>query len=161
MDILLLMGIGLALLGAALAGWGALHHRKQGHRHADASARWHKTAGTVLDSRIVERSRSDNNDNDYTSYEPRLRYSYAIGTAAHEGERFNLCRPLSFADAARADQWLTLHAPGTAIDVWYDPASPADAACVIDKPSLFGAILTIAAGVGITLLGLWLLLNLG
>lgn len=160
MTTLIIMSIAMLLVGVGVATWGARHYRRNGQQYADASARWHKTQGTVLDSRILERERTDSNDNSYTVYEPRLRYSYAIGADAQEGERINLCNPLSFSDPARAEQWLTAHAPGSSVEIWYDPSQPATSACTLDKPNLFGAIITVAAGVGVAAMGIWVLLNL-
>jgi hypothetical protein len=160
MNTLLLLALGMALVGIFVAIWGARTYRRQGAQHADASARWKQARATVVDARIVERERSDSNDNDYTVYEPRLRYSYAVGGAAHEGERINLCSAESYSDPSKAGQWLAAHAPGMAIDIWYDPGRPGESACVLDKPSLFGAIVTVGVGVGLVGMAIWILFML-
>ncbi len=160
MNTLIFMSIAMLLVGVGVATWGVRHHRRNGLQYADASTRWHKTQGTVLDARIVERERTDSNDNSYTGYDPRLRYRYAIGADVREGERINLCNPLSFSDPERAERWLAAHAPGAPIEIWYDPTQPANCACTLDKPNLFGAIVTVAVGLGVAALGVWMVFNL-
>jgi hypothetical protein len=160
MNTLLLLGLGLALVGIFVSVWGVRHYRRQGAQYSEASARWRKTGATILDSRIVERERSDSNDNSYTVYEPRLRYGYTASSRKHEGERIALCSTLNFSDPARAEQWLTTHAPGTSIEIWYDPARPQDCALVLDKPSLLTAGVSVVVGLGLALLGGWVILNL-
>jgi hypothetical protein len=157
MTTLYLVAIAILLVGAGIAWWGWGNYKRQGAQHADASARWQKTQGTVVDARIIERERSDSNDNDYTVYEPRLRYSYVAGGGTHESERIALCSAPSYSDVDEAGRWLTAHAPGSKIDIWYDPAKPAESACTLDKPSLFGAIMTALVGVGLAGMGVWML----
>jgi hypothetical protein len=147
MNVLHYLAIALALVGLPLAWWGVRNYRRQGERHADAIARWVKGAGTVIESRIIERERtSSSNDASYTSYEPRLHYRYAVEGIDLEGTRVALCGSPSFNSQDRADEWLRAHPPGTAIDLWYDPANPADSAPTLDKPSLLSAIVTVFAG---------------
>ena len=160
MSALIFMSIAMLLVGVGLSAWGVRHYRRNGQQYTDASTRWHKTQGTVLDARMVERERTDSNDNSYTVYDPRLRYSYAIGGEVCEGERINLCNPLSFSDPARAEQWLAAHAPGASVEIWYDPTQPVRCARTLDKPNLFGAIVTVALGLGVAALGTWLVFNL-
>lgn len=157
MTTLYLVAIAIGLVGAAVAWWGWRNYKKQGVQHADATARWQRTQATVVDARIVERERSDSNDNDYTVYEPRLRYSYTAAGGTHESERINLCATASYNDLDEASKWLTAHAPGTKIDIWYDPAKPDDSACALDKPSLFGAIMTVVVGLGLVGMAVWML----
>lgn len=150
---LILLGITLALVGIAIGGWGLQSFRAQSARYTDARARWTKASATVLDSRILEREQSNSDGHDYTYYEPRLRYRYSVGGTAYEGNRLTLGAPLTFSLADRAEEWLREHAPATAIELFYDPAQPQDSSCTLDKPSLFGAIIRIAVGTGLALIG--------
>lgn len=160
MTVILLLGITMALVGIGLATWAARHYRRNGAQFTDASKRWNKTKATVLDARLVERERTDSNDNSNTVYEPRLRYSYTVGTDVREGDRINLCAGLCFYDPGRAKQWLAAHVTGATIELWYDPLEPANSACTLDKPNLLGAIFTGAAGLSVTAIGIWMFFNI-
>jgi hypothetical protein len=146
MTILYVVAFGLLAGGGALAWWGIHHYRRLGRRFADASARWVKSQATVVEAGILERERTDSNDNSYTSYEPRLLYRYAVAGVALEGQSVALCGTPLFNSPAPAEAWLERHGTGAAIDLWYDPAQPSDSAPLLDRPSLFGAIVTVAVG---------------
>jgi len=128
------------------------NYRRLGRRYADAKVRWVKGGATVLEARLLERERSDSSGNSYTYYEPRLRYSYAAGGVALEGQSVALCGTPHFNSAGPADDWLRRHAAGAPIDLWYDPAQPSDSAPLLNRPSLFTAMVTVLAG--LILLGL-------
>ncbi|WP_225421612.1 DUF3592 domain-containing protein [Sphingomonas parva] len=147
MHILHLVAIALLLVGAALGTWGVRNYRRLDRRYADATARWVKGSATVVEARILERERTDSNDNSYTYYEPRLRYHYAVEGVAHEGQRVALCGVPHFNSPGPAEDWLGRHGAGAQIDLWYDPAQPGDSAPVLDRPSLFAALITVVAGV--------------
>ena len=151
------VAIALLLIGAALAAWGVLHYRRLGRRHAEATSRWVKGCATVVEARVLERERTDSNDNSYVSYEPRLRYSYAVGGVTHEGQRVALCGAPNFSSEGPASEWLSRHQEGTAIDLWYDPDQPGESAPLLDRPSLFGAIVTVIAGLVLVGLGAMML----
>jgi hypothetical protein len=153
MHLLHLAAVVLLLGGVALACWGVRNHRRLDRRYADAKGRWVKGSATVVEARILERERTDSNDNSYTYYEPRLRYSYAVDGVAHEGQRVALCGVPHFNSPGSADDWLARHGAGALIDLWYDPSQPSDSAPVLDRPSLFGAIVTVAAGLVLVGLG--------
>lgn len=138
--------IALLLIGAALAAWGVLRYRRLGRRHAEATSRWIKGSATVIEARVLERERTDSNDHSYVSYEPRLRYSYAVSGVTHEGQQVALCGAPTFNSEGPASEWLSRHQEGTAIDVWYDPAQPSESAPLLDRPSLLGATVTVIAG---------------
>lgn len=153
MEALHLLAAALIVVGLLLGIWGGRHYRHHGARHADARARWIRTTATVLDSRIVERERTDSNDNSYTVYEPRIRYGYTVDGQDLESEQLALCPPLSFASARQAEAWLSMHDVGSRIDMWYDPAQPLDSACALNKPSLLAAIATVLVGCGLVAAG--------
>jgi hypothetical protein len=148
-----LVALGLLPGGVALAWWGVRNYRRLGRRHADAAARWVKGRATVIEARLLERERTDSNDNSFTYYEPRLRYSYAVDGVAHEGQRVALCGASHFNSQGPAEEWLERHSEGAEIDLWYDPSQPSDSAPVLDRPSLFGAIVTVIAGLMLVGLG--------
>lgn len=154
------MGIAMALVGLGVAGWAVRHYRRNGAHYNDAVARWSKVRGRVLDARLVERESTDSNDTVSTVYEPRIRYSYTVGTELREGERINLCNVLTFHDGGRAEQWLAAHPADTPIEIWFDPSQPEHSACTLDKPNLISALFTGVAGIGVLALGIWLLFNI-
>ena len=149
MNILHLVAGGLVLVGIPLALWGVHNYRRQGARYADANARCFKGSATVVEARVLERERTGNDNSSYTYYEPRLHYRYAVDGADLEGNRVALCGASHFSSPARAEAWRQTHLPGAIIDLWYDPARPSDSAPVLDRPSLFGAIVTVIAGLAL------------
>lgn len=160
MDIFLAIGLVLALVGAPLAWFGIQQYRKQGARYAKATATWVKALATVIDARLVDRESSNSDGDSNTWYEPRLHYRYAVGGAEFEGDRTALCATPQFSLFDTAQKWLLAHSPGKEIDLWYDPANPSDSAPVLDKPSLFRAIVMVVVGVGFVIFGGMIMLHM-
>lgn len=160
MDIFIAIGLGLALVGGALAWYGVHSYRKQGRRYASAKSSWAKTAATVIDARLVDRETSDRDGDSSLCYEPRLHYRYSVAGAEFEGNRTALCVTPLFSLFETAQQWLLAHSPGKEIDLWYDPERPDDSAPLLDQPSLFRATMMVVVGAGFMIFGGALMLRL-
>lgn len=153
MDIFVAVGGSLAAVGALLAWYGIHNHRRLGARYALASASWQKTSAEVVDARLVDHEETNSEGYDTTWYEPRLLYRYAVDGADFEGQRTALGAALRFSVFEPAQKWLLAHAPGTVIDLWYDPAEPADSTPSLDRPSLWSAIVTTGMGLAFLAFG--------
>ena len=55
---------------------------------------------------------------------------------------------------------LLAHAPGSTIDLWYDPAHPADSSPLLDRTGRGGAVLTTAMGAAFIVFGAAVMLHL-
>lgn len=160
MEVFIAIGIVLVVIGVPLAWYGVHRHRKQGERHSRASSSWTKTRATVVDARLVDRESTDSDGDSTTWYEPQLRYRYQAGARELEGQRAALCNTPKFWAFDAAQKWLLAHSPGTEIDLWYDPQNPEDSAPLLDKPSLFSAIIMVAVGAGFTIFGVAMLIGM-
>jgi hypothetical protein len=88
--------------------------------------RWRSAAATVLESWL------DDGGGDPRNRRARLcvRYRYSVAGVAHTGERLAFRSPI-FRNTLAAQREQDKLPPGKRIEVWYNPANPADA--VIDK----------------------------
>jgi hypothetical protein len=134
--------------------WYGIHsYRKLTALYALASSSWLKTSATVVDAQLVDHEEENSEGYDTTWYEPRLVYSYAVAGDQFEGQRTALGTALKFSVFASAQKWLLAHAPGSTIDLWYDPARPSESTPMIDKSGHGGAIVTTGMGMAFLLFG--------
>lgn len=160
MDIFIGVGSALAAVGGLLAWYGIHTYRRLTSLYAVAANSWQKTSATVIDARLVDHEETNSEGYDTTWYEPRLLYSYAVEGAEFEGQQTALGTALRFSVFEPAQKWLLAHAPGTVIDLWYDPSSPSNSTPRIDKTGVGGAIMTTGMGVAFLLFGGVVMLHL-
>jgi hypothetical protein len=88
--------------------------------------RWRSAAATVLESWL------DDGGGDPRNRRARfcVRYRYTVAGFVHIGERLAFASPI-YRDAISAQRVQDKLPPGKRIEVWYDPANPAEV--VIDK----------------------------
>lgn len=84
-------------------------------RLREASKLWPKTSGIVEEAKV--------NRNGKGGTWPSVRYRYSVHGEEHAGTRIAFVQE----NRTRADceALVARHAPGTAVDVWYDPQRPA------------------------------------
>ena len=89
--------------------------------NAKASLAWPSIQGRITSSRLVAVKGKS------TSYEPRVGYEYSVAGQAYTGNRIWFGWPL--AAGSEAEGWAVVHSyqVGAPVEVFYDPASPADA----------------------------------
>lgn len=132
------LGVGLAILGVVI-------YRRGLVRHA-ASSGWTHAEATVIASSLEEHTSRDSDDNESTSYRPKVRYRYQAGGTEREGNRTFLCMRSDFSSKRDGQKWLAPFSPGATVPVWFDPANPDDAALELNKPSLVMAIVFVIIG---------------
>ena len=150
------VGLGLIIVGAAIAAFGWWRYRRALGIHERAAGTWRKVDGTLHEASLREEVTWDSQNDQITEYHPVVRYSYRADGRDHEGTRAFLSRT-KFADEREGKTWLDQRKPGGATAVWHDPADPAQSVLEIDRPAkavLFvaGVFALIAIGVGTSLL---------
>ncbi|WP_425228471.1 DUF3592 domain-containing protein [Sphingomonas sp.] len=144
---------GLTLLGLVLIGC-AIGYLIWARARTQNTRSWISAPGVVLwsDLRIV-RLEDAWSANSAARYFPQIEYAFQAdgerrGTTAFLlGKQFLLRRD--------ADAWLRSVAPGTTVQVWFDPADPDRSALINEKPSLFNSALVALTGAGVIAAG-WL-----
>jgi hypothetical protein len=129
-----------ALIGAGLLLAGLFQLRK-----VRASRSWIKTTGKVYESTVQsEFSRGTGDDPDKWVYYPLVRYQYWTGTEWLCGDRIGFDRH-GFGSPAKAQAVLARYPVEAQVEVFFDPANPAQA--VLLKTSGSGWVLSIVGAV--------------
>jgi hypothetical protein len=149
--VMAVFGIGLMLLA-----WRSYSTKKGA---ADTAASTWRSADARLTACEVSESLERDSENDLvTVLRPAPRYAFAVNGREYEGARAYLVRE-QFDSPKQANAWAAAYPAGGAAKVWYDPADPAQCALEIDKPSLTGAVFTMAIGAVFLAIGLVALLQ--
>jgi hypothetical protein len=111
------------------------------------SWRWPQTTGTILESTVVRLADNDSDgERRRLRYQLDVRFGYSANGQSFTGNRLSFfgasTRHISQADA---EAHLRRISRGNAIDVWYDPADPAQA--VVDRGIPWGFWAALALGV--------------
>ena len=146
MDSIGYLGIFVAALGAALALWGGLGHRRA-RALMEAATRWPEAPGKVI-AADVERRGGGATANRNTYYRPLIRYTYVVSGREREGSRFRFGMT-SARTRAGAEKMLAPYPPGAAIKVRYDPEYPDQS---VLEPGKTGSSLLFGAIAGVLLL---------
>ena len=132
----LFMGIGV--VATALSLWLYVH----GWLRAAAAEEWPAAQGRVVATRIDESSSTDDDGDTYWNYDPVVTFDYVVAGRRYRSERLYLNdRPLYDAAADARDE-LAEYPIASAIEVYYNPADPGDAAAIIEGPTPLIFILT-------------------
>ncbi len=94
-------------------------------RRADASRSWNRTTGRVVQAQ-VEARRSRNQHGYSTSYYPVVIYEYAIHGQRYQNDRINFGPELGFGSAGPSETVVGRYHVGNVVDVYFDPANPAE-----------------------------------
>ncbi len=126
---------------------------------ASGSRKWPTVKGTVLTSKVEEqlsRHRDESDDADAPeqvsrTFKATVTYRYVVAEKTLEGARV-APDELETSDRSAADDLVRTFPPGAPVDVFYDPADPAQS---VLKPGISGASAILPAiGVGLVVLGL-------
>jgi len=147
-EALIIAGVGLAATGYA----GAKIAR------AIQSRKWRRVTGTVVESSVVRDTDNNADGGRSGNYELRVRYSYGVDGQTLTGDRRTFfSRTTRHYTQSQADTHLQQIAPGGAIEVWYDPANPAESVHDRAIPVMwwivlaFGLVFTLGGAVPILL----------
>jgi len=143
---------GFLVAGIAMAIFGVWWYRRGRARYALASASWAK-GDALIDASRIQVAEQIVNDGTQITYRPIIAYRYQAGGAQRTGSRVFLCARTDWTGEKEADAWLAAHPAGATVPVWFDPARPDDAALVLNKPSLFAAIMMTGVGVFLLVMG--------
>ena len=148
-EALIIAGVGLAATGYA----GAKIAR------ALQSRKWTRVTATVVESAITRDT--DNNADGRgrgNNYELRVTYSYGAGGQTYTSDRQTFfARTTHHYSQSKAEAYVKRIAPGGAIEVWYDPANPAESVQDRGIPTMwwvvlaFGLVFTLGGAVPILL----------
>jgi heme/copper-type cytochrome/quinol oxidase subunit 2 len=121
-------------------------HNKR--KKAKAAQTWPSVPGQVVESRIEQFQKQDENDKWYTAWRPQIVYNYAVSSRPFQG---NLTS--SGYSRQQAEQTVARYPVGCQMPVFYNPLNPAEA--MLERTSATGYIfMYILAGVFILVSGL-------
>jgi hypothetical protein len=109
------------LLGAFIVLWGRYAMSIPDLMRQYRAQSFHKTEGQVLSTGIVSQRTSKGE----VLYHPVFLYKYEIGGVSYKGQRYHY---IDYSlDSNSANQIVTSHPTGSKVEVYYNPANPADA----------------------------------
>jgi hypothetical protein len=129
----------IAAVGLAAAGYA-------GGKIARAiqSGKWRRAIGTVVESSIARDTDNNADGRSKTNYELRVRYSYSVDGQTFTGDRQGFFgRTTRHLTQSEAEAYLQRIAPGGAIEVWYDPAKPAESVQDRAIPAMWWIVLAL------------------
>jgi hypothetical protein len=137
-EFLIVLGSGAFLLGLALMIWITVTKRR-GH----GTPNWPKVEGYVLSATAVELER-ETSDGMVSTFTPIVRYEYEVVDTRYTSARLNFLSDehRTFKDRRAAGQVVSKYPAGAAVDVFYNPANPKQAALDVPKPAAHNAVLT-------------------
>jgi hypothetical protein len=133
----LFIGIGVLLIA------GSIFYYVSASRRAAAAEEWPETTGRVVATRIEVDNSTDSDGDTSTSYDAIVSYEYAVAGRTYRSDRLYLNETPLFSDEGDARAFLAEYPVGTPVEVYYDPASPGDAAVIIEGPSWAISIVTL------------------
>ena len=117
---------------------------------AREAADWPQAAGRVTRNWVETGSTAGNGGRRYSTYTPRVAYSYQVGGSQYLNDRLSLSQARQQTSRDAAEDELRRYPVGAPVMVRYDPASPGRSALVIEGGGdvsyiglAFGALLTI------------------
>jgi hypothetical protein len=115
--------------------------------------KWVGTSGTITETKIIESTSRDSDGHSSSSFEVKLRYEFIVDGETYEGHRiqFGGLSHNSRADARAQEQ---AYPVGQAVEVFHDPAKPANAVLVRGTGS--GGWIATCVGIGVMLFSLCL-----
>ncbi len=146
------------LLGGGMIAFGLIFHLRGNARFAAAKG-WLPVDALIKLARVDRHEQYANNMTTH-SYRPVAQYSYQAGGAEREGTRVFLVARSDWNSRNQAQAWLDAYPQGAIGRAWYDPANPADSALILNKPSLWMAIVLVGTGVFLLLAGLFVLVRM-
>lgn len=119
------------ILGTAgITGWLALYmlrKDKENARLSAASSSWPTAPGLIysatVDKKVTTYCDSEGNENESTTYEPRVEFSYTVGGTQYSGTRVSFAR-LQFYSEKKANAIVAKFPAGATAPVAYDPQDP-------------------------------------
>lgn len=113
-------------------------------------SRWSTALGRLEEARIETVRVRDSEGGTETGFVPIATYRFTVDGVDHHGTRVRQSGT-SFATRAEAERWRDAHPAGTAVEVHYNPANPADCALEVDlvAPWRSLAVLGLCVAVGV------------
>jgi hypothetical protein len=88
-----------------------------------------------------------------TGWRPLVRYAYSVDGSPHRGAKLTMARPRR-ATKEKVESMLARYSPGSAVDVFYNPAKPAES-CLEPGPQYPFLITCLAASLFSLAVALW------
>jgi hypothetical protein len=146
---LVFLSIGLVLLSKAI------HYR----RLAAAAAEWPTAEGTMIAADIIKRT--SKSDDEFDSYLPKVRYTYAVNGVGYEGDIIRIgLEDLGYVREKQARDHLARYPVGATIAVRHDPQKPDIAVLEVGQVGaaryLFAGTLLAGVGIGAIVFAIWI-----
>lgn len=117
----------IALLLAAVF---VYYWRVRSYNKAAVRAKFPSVSGSVVSSIVKEEVHEDNDkETGYSrsvSYVPVVRYAYSVDGKGYENDRYAVLDQPGFSVRESAQALVDRHPTGSSVNVFYNPASPAD-----------------------------------
>lgn len=126
----------------------------RGRRKARASQNWPRTMGRVLAAYVEPRRSSNSSGSSSTSYYPVVLYEYNADGQPLQSRRISFGMEVGTGWAGPAEKKIANYAPGSMVEVYYNPENPQEAVLETSAPAskwLFLVVFIILAIVGCTL----------
>ncbi|MBU2611188.1 MAG: DUF3592 domain-containing protein [Chloroflexi bacterium] len=96
-------------------------------KKAEASQGWPTTQGRIIEARVSESTSTDSDGDERTSYSPKVEYTYNVAGQEYKGDKITFGFTQGYGRYAKAQAALASYPLGAQVNVYYDPANPADA----------------------------------
>ena len=146
------------LAGVGLMVFGIIFYRRGTARFGAAKA-WAPGQALIKVARLDSHTQMVNNMVQ-TTYRPYALYGYHAGGADREGTRVFLVARPDWNSEKEAKAWLAACPTGAQVPLWFDPANPEDSALILNKPSLFAAIMLTGTGAFLIVMGIYAMMRL-
>ena len=121
-------------------------------RKATASQRWPSTTGRILASQVTSHRSLNSNGTHTTIYKPQIQYEYIAEGQSYQSAQLSY----SMVDGMSAEGWaegiVDKYQPGSNVQVYYNPAKPADAVLEHASGGLGRILVLILGGVELFLI---------
>ena len=120
-------------------------------RRAGQSGAWNRTTGRIVHSQ-VEARRSHDEHGYHTSYYPIIIYEYAINGQRYQNDRLNFGPEVGYGSPTPSQNVVGRYHVGNVVDIYFDPANPAESVLERSAGSANNVLLVVAAVIIATLL---------
>lgn len=144
---------GIFILAFAGAGVFLLIKSFKDRKKAEASQGWPTTQGQIIEARIAESTSTDSDGDTSTSYSPAVKFTYRVAQQEYTGNKITFGFIQGHGNYKKAQAVLAHYPLGAQVNVYYDPANPADA--VLERKA-GGSTISLVLGIIFILISLCL-----
>jgi hypothetical protein len=126
MMVYLLLCGGIFVIVTLAAGIGLLLYSANTRKKAEGSAQWPSVPGTITTSEVKESSSTDEDGQISFTYTPHIEYTYDVAGQTYTGKKVSFGAVLGHGNAGPAQTAAARYPVQAPVQVFYNPANPAD-----------------------------------